>query len=124
MTRPLVCAAVVASVSVIWCAAGLGAQAAATPPVQTAPAIPPAESPEVAKGRLVVAQACTTCHTTLGRMLQVHKQTTAQWKDTVYFMISRGAQVMPEEIDAVAAYLADASARPRAGATGAGDRGK
>ena len=66
---------------------------------------------DIEKGRLVVAQACTTCHTTLGRMLQVHKQTAPQWKDTVYFMISRGAQVMPDEIDAVAAFLAQSSAR-------------
>ena len=69
-----------------------------------------AQSPDIEKGRLVVAQACTTCHTTLGRMLQVHKQTAPQWKDTVYFMISRGAQVMPDEIDAVAAFLAQSSA--------------
>jgi mono/diheme cytochrome c family protein len=59
----------------------------------------------IEKGRVVVAQVCTTCHTTLGRMLQVHKQTPEQWKDLVYFMISRGAQVMPNEIDDVAAFL-------------------
>jgi hypothetical protein len=74
---------------------------------------------QIEKGRLVVAQACTTCHTTLGRMLQVHKQTAPQWKDTVYFMISRGAQVMPDEIDAVAAFLAQSSvAEGRGGARG------
>ena len=78
-----------------------------------------AQSPDIEKGRLVVAQACTTCHTTLGRMLQVHKQTAPQWKDTVYFMISRGAQVMPDEIDAVAAFLAQSSAAEgRGGARG------
>jgi mono/diheme cytochrome c family protein len=78
-----------------------------------------AQSPDIEKGRLVVAQACTTCHTTLGRMLQVHKQTAPQWKDTVYFMISRGAQVMPDEIDAVAAFLAQSSvAEGRGGARG------
>lgn len=82
-----------------------------------------AQSPQIDKGRLVVAQACTTCHTTLGRMLQVHKQTVPQWKDTVYFMISRGAQVMPDEIDAVAAFLADSSgADGRGGARGAADQ--
>ena len=61
---------------------------------------------QIEKGRQVVAQVCTTCHTTLGRMLQAHRQTPEQWKDTVFFMISRGAQVMPNEIDAVAAFLA------------------
>ena len=115
MTRARVCAGVVAWMSVVWCAAGVAAQTTPTPVN--------GESPQIARGRLVVAQACTTCHTTLGRMLQVHKQTAAQWKDTVYFMISRGAQVMPDEIDAVAAYLADTSGRARADARGAGDRG-
>src|SRR5437773_4969690 len=65
-------------------------------------------SAQVEKGRQVVAQACTTCHTTLVRMMQVHKQTPEQWKDTVYFMISRGAQIMPDEIEPVIAYLASA----------------
>jgi hypothetical protein len=82
-----------------------------------------AQSPDIEKGRLVVAQVCTTCHTTLGRMLQVHKQTAPQWKDTVYFMISRGAQVMPDEIDAVAAFLAQSSgADARGSARGAADQ--
>lgn len=71
------------------------------------------DDPRVEKGRVVVAQVCTTCHTTLGRMLQVHKQTPQQWKDLVYFMISRGAQVMPDEIDAVTAFLAANSGRER-----------
>ena len=72
------------------------------------------------KGRQVVAQACTTCHTTLVRMLQVHKQTAEQWKDTVYFMISRGAQVMPNEIDAVAAFLTATAGNGRPGTRAAG----
>jgi mono/diheme cytochrome c family protein len=69
--------------------------------------------PQVEKGRAVVAQVCTTCHTTLGRMLQVHKQTREQWRDLVFFMISRGAQVMPDEIDAVTAFLVANSVRER-----------
>ena len=68
---------------------------------------------QLEKGRAVVAQVCTTCHTTLGRMLQVHKQTPQQWKDLVYFMISRGAQVMPDEIEPVAAFLAATAGRDR-----------
>ena len=71
------------------------------------------EDVQVEKGRLVVAQVCTTCHTTLGRMLQVHKQTPQQWKDLVYFMISRGAQVMPDEIDSVTAFLVATAGRER-----------
>ena len=69
--------------------------------------------PQIEKGRAVVAQVCTTCHTTLGRMLQVHKQTREQWRDLVFFMISRGAQVMPDEIDAVTAFLVATAARDR-----------
>ena len=69
--------------------------------------------PQIEKGRVVVSQVCTTCHTTLGRMLQVHKQTREQWRDLVFFMISRGAQVMPDEIDAVTAFLAAQSGRER-----------
>jgi len=77
---------------------------------------------QVEKGRQVVAQACTTCHTTLVRMVQVHKQTAEQWKDTVYFMISRGAQVMPDEIEAVTAFLAETSGGGRSGARGPGQQ--
>ena len=77
---------------------------------------------QVEKGRQVVAQACTTCHTTLVRMVQVHKQTAEQWKDTVYFMISRGAQVMPDEIEAVTAFLAETSGGGRPDARGQGQQ--
>ena len=78
------------------------------------------DDPQVEKGRAVVAQVCTTCHTTLGRMLQVHKQTREQWRELVFFMISRGAQVMPDEIDAVAAFLVANSGRERPAAAGPG----
>ena len=71
------------------------------------------DDPQIEKGRVVVAQVCTTCHTTLGRMLQVHKQTREQWRDLVFFMISRGAQVMPDEIDAVTAFLVATAGRDR-----------
>lgn len=64
---------------------------------------------QIEKGRQVVAQVCATCHTTIVRMVQVHKQSAEQWKDTVYFMISRGAQIMPDEVEPVTAYLAAAS---------------
>ncbi len=64
---------------------------------------------QIEKGRQVAAQVCAACHTTFVRMVQVHKQTAEQWKDTVYFMISRGAQIMPDEIEPVTLYLAAAS---------------
>jgi cytochrome c5 len=67
------------------------------------------QAAQIEKGRQVVTQVCAACHTTIVRMIQVHKQTAEQWKDTVYFMISRGAQIMPDEIEPVTAYLAAAS---------------
>ena len=82
------------------------------------------DNPQIEKGRAVVAQACTTCHTTLGRMLQVHKQTREQWRDLVFFMISRGAQIMPDEIDAVTAFLVANSGRERPAARGPGQPDK
>ena len=78
------------------------------------------DNPQIEKGRVVVAQVCTTCHTTLGRMLQVHKQTPEQWRALVFFMISRGAQVMPDEIDAVTAFLVANSGRERPAARTSG----
>ena len=82
------------------------------------------DDPQVEKGRVVVAQVCTTCHTTLGRMLQVHKQTQEQWRELVFFMISRGAQVMPDEIDAVTAFLVANSGRERPAARSPGQPDK
>jgi len=81
------------------------------------------QSARVEHGRQVVAQVCTTCHTTLGRMLQVHKQTPEQWKDLVYFMISRGAQIMPTEIEDVSAFLADQGGGAEGGGGAQGGRG-
>src|SRR5438105_8896693 len=81
---------------------GLAAQISASTPSQSAPAA------QIEKGRQVAAQVCAACHTMIVRMVQVHKQTAEQWKDTVYFMISRGAQIMPDEIEPVTAYLASA----------------
>jgi mono/diheme cytochrome c family protein len=61
---------------------------------------------QVEKGREVVGQACVACHTNILRMVQVHRQSPEQWKDTVYSMIGRGAQVMPDEVEDVTAFLA------------------
>jgi cytochrome c5 len=60
---------------------------------------------QVEKGREVVGQVCVACHTNILRMVQVHRQTPEEWKDTVYSMIGRGAQVMPDEVEAVTAFL-------------------
>ena len=83
----------------------------------------PATEPQIEKGRQVVAQVCAACHTTIVRMVQVHKQTPAQWRDTVFFMISRGAQIMPDEIESVIAFLAATSGSGTGTGTGTGRGG-
>ena len=98
----VVCMCVAASGS------ALGAQDSTTGPGD--------EQAQIKKGGQVVGQVCATCHAaTLVRMLQVHRQTREQWKDTVHFMISRGAQVMPDEIEPVIAFLATTAGPVAAG---------
>jgi mono/diheme cytochrome c family protein len=61
---------------------------------------------QIEKGRQTVGQVCVACHTNILRMLQVHKKSEEQWRDTVYSMIGRGAQIMPDEIQPLTAFLA------------------
>jgi mono/diheme cytochrome c family protein len=79
-----------------------------------------ADQAQMDKGRQVVAEVCSACHTTITRMVQVHRQSADEWKSTVYFMISRGAQVMPDEIEPVVAYLAATGGKGPAQTTNAG----
>ena len=44
-------------------------------------------------------------------MIQIYKKSPDQWKDTVYSMIGRGAQVRADEIEAMTAFLAATSGR-------------
>jgi mono/diheme cytochrome c family protein len=91
---------------------------------QVSASAPSDRAAQIEKGRQVVAQVCAACHTTIVRMVQVHKQTAEQWKDTIYFMISRGAQIMPDEIEPVTAYLAaTAGSNPQASQTSGRGRG-
>ncbi len=64
------------------------------------------EQAQIEKGRQVVGQTCVACHTNILRMAQVHKQSPEQWRDTVYSMIGRGAQILPDEIEPLTAFLA------------------
>ena len=87
----------------VWIAgAHLGGKLAA----QEAARAQGSQQAQVEKGREVVGQVCVACHTNILRMVQVHRQSPEQWKDTVYSMIGRGAQVMPDEVEAVTAFLA------------------
>ena len=90
---------------------------------QVSASVPANQSAQIEKGRQVVAQVCAACHTTIGRMVQVHKQTAEQWKDTVYFMISRGAQIMPDEVEPVTAFLAATAGSGPQTITRTSDRG-
>lgn len=79
---------------------------------------------ETAKGSQTVSQVCVACHTNILKMVQIHKQSAEQWRDTVYSMIGRGAQLRPEEIEPVIAFLAANSATNRERATDATTRGR
>jgi cytochrome c5 len=61
---------------------------------------------QIQRGRQIVGQVCVACHTNILRMVAIHRQSPDQWRDTVYSMIGRGAEVMPDEIDSVTAFLA------------------
>lgn len=56
------------------------------------------------EGSEVFGLACTGCHGL--RETQIQRKTADQWRNTVYSMISRGAPLMPDEIDPLTAYLA------------------
>jgi cytochrome c5 len=73
---------------------------------QVSPSASSDQQAQSEKGRLVIGQVCASCHTTIVRMIQVHKRSAEEWRDIVYHMISRGAQVMPDEIEPVVAFLA------------------
>jgi cytochrome c5 len=111
--------------SVIGClvACSFAASSIAAQVVASAPA---GQQAQIEKGRQVVGQVCAACHTTIPRMIQVHKQSPEQWRDTIYFMISRGAQVMPDEVEPLVAFLSangGNDARPAAAGSGAGRAG-
>jgi cytochrome c5 len=70
------------------------------------------EQAQIEKGRQAVGQACAPCHGNILRVLQIHRKPAAEWRDTVYSMIGRGAQILPEEVEPLTAYLT-ATAGPR-----------
>jgi mono/diheme cytochrome c family protein len=88
---------------VVWIsAAHLSGKLAA----QVSASAPSDQQAQIDRGRQVVGQTCVACHTNILRMVQIHKQSAEQWRDTVYLMIGRGAQIMPDEIEPVTAFLA------------------
>src|SRR5688500_3243302 len=61
---------------------------------------------DVAKGRVALSQVCQGCHGGgIMRMREVRKKSADEWRETIYRMIGRGAQVFPDEIEPMTAYL-------------------
>jgi cytochrome c5 len=57
----------------------------------------------VDKGKEVFSVACTGCHG--ANHVTIQRKPLAAWQKTVYTMIGRGAQIMPDEIEPLAAFL-------------------
>lgn len=70
-----------------------------------------------AKGMEAVGKACVQCHAL--RPVTLQRKTADQWRDTVYGMIGRGAQVKPDEIEPITGYLA-ATFGPQTSVQGSG----
>jgi cytochrome c5 len=70
------------------------------------------EQAQIEKGRQAVGQACAACHRNILRIIQIHRKSAEQWRDTVFSMIGRGAQILPEEIEPLTAFLT-ATAGPK-----------
>lgn len=59
------------------------------------------------RGMEIAVQACTYCHG-FNNIAQSHKQLTAEeWEFYFYDMVSRGAPIYEEDMDAVLQYLID-----------------
>jgi mono/diheme cytochrome c family protein len=99
-----------------YLSSGIAAQVSATGPSN--------QQAQIEKGRQVVGQTCVACHTNILRMLQIHKKSADQWKDTVYSMVGRGAQIMPDEMDFVTAFLVATAGGNRETATQAPGGGR
>jgi hypothetical protein len=113
---------------IVWMAAGIAGNAAAPRAVGAQQAAPQAD---IEKGKAAVTQVCVGCHDggAIMRMVAVRKKTADEWRDTVYRMIGRGAQVFPDEIEPLTAYLTAAGGQvppqPAGGApAAAGRRGR
>jgi len=57
------------------------------------------------QGKQMVASICSGCHT-LGNVV-TQRRSSEEWAQTVNEMISRGAQIFPEEVDTMVSYLGE-----------------
>jgi cytochrome c5 len=110
----------------VWMAPGVEGTSAA-PRVLVPAQAAPAPQPEVERGRAALTQVCVGCHGNgILRMVEQRKKTEQEWRETVYRMIGRGAQVFPDEIEPLTAYLTATGGqrRQQAGAPAEGRRGR
>lgn len=68
---------------------------------------------QIDKGRTAVTQVCVGCHAGIMRMLEIREKSEDEWRDTIYSMIGRGAQVLPDEIEPLTEYLVASAGRGR-----------
>jgi cytochrome c5 len=92
---------------------------AAQTPAQRPNQAPSADPAQIQKGREAVGQVCTPCHENILRIIQIHKKTPVEWRNTVYSMIGRGAQILPDEVEPLTAFLSSNAGRPAAAAPAA-----
>lgn len=103
----------------VWMAPGVeGTSAAPRVPVPEQAA--PAPQPDIERGRVALTQVCVGCHGNgILRMVEQRKKTEQEWRETVYRMIGRGAQVFPDEIEPLTAYLTATGGQARQTSAGA-----
>jgi cytochrome c5 len=100
---------------VVWMAAGVEGTAMSP---RVAGAVQASPAGDVEKGRVALTQVCQGCHGGgIMRMLEVRKKSADEWRETVYRMIGRGAQVFPDEIEPITAYLVATAGQGRPPAT-------
>src|SRR5688500_3888599 len=58
----------------------------------------------VEQGKEVSGVVCTSCHS--ANPVSIQRKLGPAWRNTIYTMIGRGAQILPSETEPLAAYLA------------------
>ena len=86
----------------VWIAVGLVGSGVAAPVAGLGQSN---EQLEIAKGREAMGRTCTGCHRNILGVVGFQRKSREQWRDTVYSMIGRGAQILPDEIEPIASYL-------------------
>jgi hypothetical protein len=64
---------------------------------------PSTELPE-GEGKAIAVASCLQCHAV--KTLANQRKDRANWEATVYDMVGKGAQLVPDEIDPLVSYLA------------------